>query len=199
LHIYLPRTMTTWIFLNLDSRMHDFKFWMAHELGHVKSPDLKDDQAEDFADDFAGALLVDGKTAENEYHQLCRLSSVPKQITRIKDVSTDLVVSPLTVYYEINKYARHVNKPVIDLEMNHAIYKATTVFNKQFHTVSQYLFDNKKPSASEYVTCAKNAFQSPFFDALISYIKENKKSAGFIQNLLNLPLADAQYLYDELC
>ena len=41
LHIYLPKTMTTWIYLNLDSKIHDFKFWMAHELGHIKSPDLK--------------------------------------------------------------------------------------------------------------------------------------------------------------
>ncbi len=33
LHIYLSQSMTTWIYLNLDSKIHDFKFWMAHELG----------------------------------------------------------------------------------------------------------------------------------------------------------------------
>ena len=76
LHIYLPTTMTTWIYLNLDSRIHDFKFWMAHELGHVKSPDLKGDDAEDFADDFAGALLVDQETAENEYIQMHQLHTI---------------------------------------------------------------------------------------------------------------------------
>lgn len=55
LHIYLPDSMTTWIYLNLDTDAHDFKFWMAHELGHVFSPDLRGEPAEDFADAFAGA------------------------------------------------------------------------------------------------------------------------------------------------
>jgi len=199
LHIYLPKSMTTWIYLNLDSKKHDFKFWMAHELGHVKSPDLKGDEAEDFADDFAGALLIDEETARNEYIQICRLGTIPYQINRIKEIAEKLVVSPITVYYEINKYARHINKPEIDLETNHAIYKAATVFNKQFGTVSQYLFSNKKPTASEYISCPKKVFQSPFFDALELYLKENKKPVGFIQSILNLPLTDAHYLYEELC
>ena len=199
LHIYLPKTMTTWIYLNLDSRIHDFKFWMAHELGHVKSPDLKGNDGEDFADAFAGALLVDQETAENEYIQMHQLRTIPKQINRLKEIAEKLVVSPLTVYYEINKYARHINEPEIDLETNKTIYKATTVFNKRFHTVSEYLFENKKPTAAEYMSCSKKSFQSPFFEALISFLKDDKKSAGFIQNLLNLPLADAHYLYEELC
>ena len=198
LHIYLPKTMTTWIYLNLDSKTHDFKFWMAHELGHVKSPDLKGDEAEDFADAFAGALLVDEETAANEYIQMRRLRTIPKQISRLKEIAEKLVVSPLTVYYEINKCARHMNESEIDLETNRTIYKATTVFNKQFHSVSEHLFENKKPTATEYISCSKKAFQSPFFETLISFLKDNKKSAGFIQNLLNLPLADAQYIYEEL-
>ena len=199
LHIYLPKTMTTWIYLNLDSRMHDFKFWMAHELGHVKSPDLKGDEAEDFADAFAAAVLIDEETAESEYIQMCRLHTAPQQINRLKEIAAKLVVSPLTVYYEINRYARHRDEPEIDLETNKAIFKATTVFNRQFHTVSEHLFESKKPTAAEYMSCSKKSFQSPFFEALISFLKDTKKSAGFIQNLLNLPLADAHYLYEELC
>jgi transcriptional regulator with XRE-family HTH domain len=83
LHIYLLKTMTTWIYLNLDSRIHDFKFWMAHELGHVKSPALKGDDAEDFAEDFAGALLMVKETAEMEYNQMRRLGTISKQINRL--------------------------------------------------------------------------------------------------------------------
>lgn len=199
LHIYLPKTMTTWIYLNLDSEIHDFKFWMAHELGHVKSPDLKGDLAEDFADAFAGALLIDQNTAENEYAHLRRLGTKAKQINRVKQIAQALVVSPITVYYEINKYAKYTNKPEIDLETNKEIFKAARNFNKKFNTVSQFLFNNKKPTTAEYVSCSKETFQSPFFDALRSYLKENRKSAGFIQSILNLPVADAQYLYEELC
>ena len=199
LHIYLPKTMTTWIYLNLDSKIHDFKFWMAHELGHIKSPDLKGDEAEDFADAFSGALLINEETAKMEYAQMCRLGTIPKQINRLKEIAENLVVSPITVYYEINKYAKHINKPEIDLETSNEIYKAATVFNKQFKTFSQYLFENKKPTASEYISCPKKTFQSPFFDTLRSFLKEHKKPAGFIQSILNLPLTDAHYLYEELC
>jgi hypothetical protein len=38
LHIFLPDSTTTWVYLNLDVEVHDFKFWMAHELGHVLPP-----------------------------------------------------------------------------------------------------------------------------------------------------------------
>jgi len=199
LHIYLPKTMTTWIYLNLDSKIHDFKFWMAHELGHVKSPDLKEDRAEDFADAFAGALLVTKEMAEKEYVHLRRLGTVAKQINRLKQVAEALVVSPITVCYEINKYAAHTNKPKIDLETHREIYKANTNFGKKYQTVSEVLFDDKKPTPSEYISCAKKSFDSPFFDALTAFLKENKKPAGFIQSVLNLPLADAQLLYEELC
>lgn len=199
LHIYLTKSMTTWIYLNLDSKIHDFKFWMAHELGHVKSPFLEGDDAEDFADAFAGALLIDEVTAKNEYNYLSKLRTIPKQINRIKEIAKDLVVSPLTVYYEINKYARHIDRPEIDLETNREIYKTTTVFNKEYYTVSQNVFNNKKPTASEYISCPKKLFESPFFDTLSAFLKDNKKSAGFIQSILNLPMADAHYLYEELC
>ena len=43
------------VLINLDTHAHDFKFWMAHELGHAKAPDLRGDDAENFADMFAGA------------------------------------------------------------------------------------------------------------------------------------------------
>ena len=50
LHIYLPGSATTWVYLNLDSEVHDFKLWMAHELAHVLAPGLRGDLGEDFAD-----------------------------------------------------------------------------------------------------------------------------------------------------
>ena len=64
LHIYLPESMTTWIYLNLDVHAHDFKFWMAHELSHVLAPSLRENEGEDFADSLAGALIFPKSIAE---------------------------------------------------------------------------------------------------------------------------------------
>ena len=49
LHIFLPESKTTWVYLNLDSHIHDFKFWMAHELGHVLAVDLLTEEKNDEA------------------------------------------------------------------------------------------------------------------------------------------------------
>jgi transcriptional regulator with XRE-family HTH domain len=199
LHIYLPETMSTWIYLNLDCQVHDFKYWMSHELGHVYAPQLKGDDGEDFAEAFAAALLVPEELASCEYGTLSRFTNIGAQINRIKTVAEQLVVSPLTVYYEINKYAAHHGKTKIDLESGKEIHKATSNFNKQFKPVSECLFGTKNPSTTRYMASAKEQFGSPFFDILKEYIKENHKSASFIQSILNIPLLDAQNIYEELC
>ncbi|OQW99172.1 MAG: hypothetical protein BWK74_02785 [Desulfobacteraceae bacterium A6] len=198
LHIYLPESMTTWIYLNLDCRIHDFKFWMAHELGHVYTPNLQSNEGEDFADAFAAALLVPEVLAEQEYGALCRLDNIGAQINCIKTIAERLVVSPLTVYYEINKYAIHHCKPKIDLESGNQIHKATSNFNKQFYPVGESLFGTKDPSPARYVASAKEHFRSSFFDILKTYLVEYHKSASFIQSILNIPLLDAQNIYEEL-
>jgi transcriptional regulator with XRE-family HTH domain len=199
LHIYLPESMTTWIYLNLDCRTHDFKFWMAHELGHIHAPTLQGEAGEDFAEAFAGALLFPHDLAKREYEGLRRLCDIWSQINHVKSLAEKLVVSPLTVYYEINKYAAYSGKPKIDLESSKAIYQATTNFNKQFQQVSEGLFGTKSPSPSRYVASAKECFDSLFFDILGKYLIEHHKSASFIQSLLNIPLLDAQNVYKELC
>lgn len=199
LHIYLPESMTTWIYLNLDCRVHDFKFWMAHELGHVYTPNLRNNEGEDFADAFAAALLVPEVLAEQEYAALCRLANIGAQINRIKTIAERLVVSPLTVYYEINKNAVHHGKTKIDLESGNEIHKATSNFNKQFYPVSESLFGTKDPSPARYVATAKEKFGSSFFDILREYVANNDKSASFVQSILNIPLLDAMNVYEKLC
>jgi transcriptional regulator with XRE-family HTH domain len=198
LHIYLPESMATWIYLNLDCRLHDFKYWMAHELGHVYTPQLKEDEGEDFAEAFAGALLYPGESAEREYGQLRRFPNAGRQINHIKSIAERLVVSPLTVYYEVNKYADHHRLPRIDLESNREIHKATSNFNKNYNSVSKYLFGTNQPNPSQYIASTKEQFGSPFFELLKEYVVANRKSASFIQSILNIPLLDAQNVLEEL-
>lgn len=195
LHIHLPESLTTWIYLNLDCKLHDFKFWMSHELGHVLAPQLQGDEGEDFAEAFAGALLVPKELAEKEYARLSRLPVVGAQVNRIKEIAERLVISPVTVFMEINKFAEWSNKPVLEFD----IHGANANFNKSFKPVSEILFGTKEPSASRYVACAREYFNSPFFDILGMYLKTHRKSASFVQSILNIPFLDAQNVYEELC
>jgi len=198
LHIYLPESMTTWIYLNLDCKLHDFKFWMAHELGHIHAPQLLEDAGEDFADAFAGALLVPQEIASGEYAYLRRTDQVPLRISHVKATAERLGVSPLTVYLEINKYAEHCDLPKIDLDKNRSIFKANTNFNKGFKTVSEYLFNEKVPAPNQYIKSAAEQFGSPFFGSLKKYIQEKRKPASFVQSILRISLLDARNIYEEL-
>jgi transcriptional regulator with XRE-family HTH domain/Zn-dependent peptidase ImmA (M78 family) len=198
LHIYLPESMTTWIYLNLDCNIHDFKFWMAHELGHVLAPDLRDDEGEDFADAFAAALLVPEEIASDEYAHLRKATQVPQQINHIKSVAERLCVSPLTVYWEINKYAEHSKLPKIELEKKQEIFKVNTNFNKAFKTVSERIFDDKIFAPEQYIRSAVDHFGSPFLGSLKNYLKENRKPASFVESILRMSLLDARNIYEAL-
>ena len=78
------------------------------------------------------------------------------------------------------------------------IHKATSNFNKQFFPVSESLFGTKEPSPARYIASAKEQFGSPFFEILRKYLAPHHKSANFIQSILNIPLLDAQNVYEAL-
>jgi transcriptional regulator with XRE-family HTH domain len=196
LHIHLPNSKTTWIYLNLDSNIHDFKFWMAHELGHVLSPTLTGESAEDFADDFAQALLFPKEQAEAAYEKLKRLRSTRTRINHILGLVDSFIISPITIYKAINDYATEMGMDAFKLEPD--IYAVATNLNKKHPNVSKILNEGELFSASEYIQMSKKLFNSPFFEALKVYLSENEKPAGFIQLVLDTSIFDAKEIYAEL-
>ena len=144
LHIYLPGTQTTWIFLNLDSELHDFKFWMAHELGHVMSVSLLEsgdtETAEDFADAFAGALLFPEAAAAEVHAAYLKKKSDSSRIQEVIDAARDYLISPFSVYKEIKAHAEARQLPFVELPMD-GFHAAISNLNKRFKTISETLFD----------------------------------------------------------
>ena len=196
LHIHLPNSKTTWIYLNLDSNIHDFKFWMTHELGHVLSPTLTGESAEDFADAFAQALLFPQEKAEAAYVVLKRLRSTRTRINHILGLVDSFVISPITIYKAINDYATEIGMDAFKLEPD--IYAVATNLNKKHPNVSKILNKGEPFSASEYIQMSKKLFNSPFFEALKVYLSENEKPAGFIQLILDTSIFDAKEIHAEL-
>jgi transcriptional regulator with XRE-family HTH domain len=196
-HIFLPDSQTTWVYLNLDVNVHDFKFWMAHELGHCLSPSLRGDEAEDFADEFAGALLFPENKAKHTYEELLTKGTKAAKIAHILKIAENSTISPYTVYGQINKYAEHANIEPFNLEPQ--IHGAISNFNKKYLNLSAALFGNIDDlKANDYLEKVKIAFKTPFFDVLSRYLKEHKKGAGIIQSLMDISLLDAQSIYNEL-
>ena len=84
--------------LNLDTHLEDFKFWMAHELAHVFTPELagKDD-GEDFADAFAGALLFPQELAHHAYVSASHRRTPSGVIGALHDFARDHMISLFSV------------------------------------------------------------------------------------------------------
>lgn len=197
IHIYLPDTQTTWVYLNLDTNIHDFKFWMAHELGHCLSPSLSGDEAEDFADDFAGALLFPKALAENAYREILSQQTSPSKINKVLDIADNYFISPYTVLGQVNKYAKFAQLP--EIKLSKSFFGAVTNFNKKFNNLSTALLgDISELDAKQFIDETKEAFKTPFFDILKKYLKENNKGAGFVQVLTDMPLLDARSIHSEL-
>lgn len=201
-HIYLPDSQSTWVYLNLDTNVHDFKFWMAHELGHCLSPSLEGDEAEDFADAFAANLLYPNELAEKAYVSISALPSSATKIAHVLNLADQLTISPYTVIGQVNKYAVAVGKP--EIQLNKGFHGAVTNFNKRYKNLSEALFgdteldDHGKPSAREYISKAEDAFETPFFEILRKYLRQQDKGPGFVQTVLDMPLLDARGIFAEL-
>lgn len=196
-HIYLPDSKTTWVYLNLEVNVHDFNFWMAHELGHCLSPSLRGNEAEDFADAFAGSLLYPKRLAETGYEQLIKTRSKKEQLESIMRIAEEVMISPYHVYLQINAYALHEGKTLLSLEPS--IHKWTMNFNRGYPNLSEVLFKSiEPPTTIEYIEKAAAAFETPFFDVLRNYLREHHKGSGMVQSIMDIPLLDARSLHSEL-
>jgi len=197
IHIFLPKSQTTWIYLNLDTNIHDFKFWMAHELGHCLSPNLEGIKAEDFADAFAATLLFPHQLAGVAYQSINNESTIPKRINKTLEIADKQIISPNTVMKQVDAYAKFNKLTKISLGKNY--YGAFTNFNKRYKNLSETLFDElTELKAKEFIKKSQQIFETPFYTMLAKYLKQNNKGHGFVQTIMDIPLLDARGIHAEL-
>ncbi len=195
MHAYLPDSMTTWIWLNLDSRMHDFMFWMAHELGHAYSPELEGDEAEDFADLFAQCLLFPGAAAKKMYRQLSGISTAQQRWSTISAEAKKRLISPYTIIKALEGYTKHEALDGISFGKFGA---QLTRFNKSIMTVAEFLFKREQPEPTEYIAICTKAFGTPFFEALKQLSETEGLEPPFLAKTMDMSLMDAKALCGEL-
>ncbi len=196
LHILLPLEKVTFIYLNLDTHLEDFKFWMAHELAHVYTPNLAGmDEGETFADAFAGALLFPKELAHQAYVSASTKSMPSDMISALHTFSKKHKISLFSAFTEVNKYATAMGLPPLktgDKDIH-------AVRNKvRGELVSSILFKPLPPDPKTYIASAHGVFQSLFFTALQAMLRDRNTGAGYVQQVLSVALPDAQAVYDEL-
>lgn len=196
LHIRLPKEDVTFIFLNLDTHLEDFKFWMAHELAHVFTPELSGtNEGEDFADAFAGALLFPKACAETAYRAACQEKKADRVIRALVAHAANHMISLFTVYQQVQQFAKAAGLPALNIDERsiHALRNS-----QRWPLISQALFDPMPPSPQRYIAACENTFQTGFFHAMKCMIVESGTGAPYIQQILDTPLQDALALHEEL-
>jgi transcriptional regulator with XRE-family HTH domain len=195
LHIRLPQEDVTFIFLNLDTRLEDFKFWMAHELAHVYTPELAGSNAgEDFSDALAGALLFPKACAEAAYREAID-ASTEMEVMALQKHATEHAISLNTVYQQIKLFAQATGLPGLRVPEKtiHAVRNST-----HGSLVSEALFDPMPPEPRLYIAACEHSFSSDFFNALKRMIHDNDMGASYVQQVLDTSLQDAMALHEEL-
>lgn len=196
LHILLPDEKLTFIFINLDTKIEDFKFWMAHELAHVFTPDLAGkDEGEDYADALAGALLFPQKVAEKAYAETTEQKNATKEKDILKKYADKNEISLFSVFSEINKFAKAKKLPLLR-STDKSIHQLRIMRSKNL--ISQMLFEPLPPEPAAYIAATKHTFQSSFFDGLRAMIKDRDVGSSYISQIMDISLHDAITLYNEL-
>lgn len=197
LHIRLPKEDVTFILINLDTRLEDFKFWMSHELAHVYTPELSgSEKGEDYADAFAGALLFPQTCAEACYKDISRKRTEAGIINALFECSQKHLISINTVYQQIKQYAKTMQLPALAITENNLHATRNSVTGP---LISEVLFDPIPPAPDIYLASCKNIFQSDFFDALKKMLNERETGPSYLQQILGISVHDAKVLYEELC
>lgn len=196
LHILLPQEQVTFIFLNLDTRLEDFKFWMAHELAHVYTPDLAGkDEGEDFADAFAGAVLFPKALAEVAYHQAIKQRHASGEIKELHHYAAAHSISLYSVFCEVNRFAKSLGLPQLRCKDGDIHATRNGLRGK---LVSEILFAPAPPEPPAYMAAAHNVFRSAFFSALQRMTKSKGTGPGYVQQVMDIPMQDAIALHGEL-
>lgn len=196
IHVYLPRSMTTWVYLNLDTRMCDLKFWLAHELGHAYTFSiLKGDEGEDFADRFAATLLFPEAIAAPTYNALSHVKPVRTRVSQAKALADRLEISVVAVAKELDQYAKARKLPLLFNE-DKSIYQTHEISKPPL--ASDCFFGKGNVEFKQLIGAAKGIFHSPFFDALQGFLKEHGAISSYVQGVLDCSLPDAKQVCSEL-
>lgn len=190
LRIGLP-SGSTWVVLNLDSKVSDFLFWMAHEIGHSIAPSLEGDDAETFADHFAQALLFPPSEADALYAKLPSTKSAGVGV--ILSAAKEWDVSPYTILKSLEWAEKRSEMVKTRLPNAKTIMGAANRRGVE-KTVAAIVFGGKDPTPDQFVVKSENWLKTSFFRALASFLVQGageNPPIGSIAHLLGLSPDDS--------
>ena len=196
LHIVLPASGHTFVYINLDSEELDFKFWLAHEMAHMLTPSLVGtEEGEDFADAFAGSLLFPQRLAAAAYGE-CVSAKSPNDVLRILEkYATESGVSLNTVFLQCESLAKAKDVPPLIIN-NSKLHQWRRAHGQRIGKIRRHFFDDAPP-ADQYIDIAQQRFKTTFFQVLQRYLADTAEGPTYIRRVLHCSMKDAFALHEQ--
>ncbi|MFA6366316.1 MAG: helix-turn-helix transcriptional regulator [Candidatus Hydrogenedentales bacterium] len=197
LSVFLPKSRTNWVFLNLDVKPMDFKFWILHEMIHamVRGAFPSNSEEEQFCDALAGAVLVPADYAERLLDQTLLAIDTDEVFKPLLNASRLLIVSPITLAHRVDAIAKSKGR---NPPFGNTVFAVCENFNKEFGLVSEAYFESIPPSAEDLIRVSEAKFGTYAYKALGSYLKVTGASEGAVAAMLGLSAVDAKAVYHAL-
>jgi DNA-binding XRE family transcriptional regulator len=176
------------LYINLNSKEQDLKFWLLHEMAHLLSPTINENDKEQFANKLAGSILFSKDQAEQKYNKLKRLNK-REQFSLVIDKATELEIDPYTIILQINQFAEDSGLEDLGIDVKNLY--------RYYQQEPSYICDpNIELDIHQYFQISKTKFKTKFFNYLKEYLlNEEEVKSNFVMRLLNVPFADAVEIY----
>jgi transcriptional regulator with XRE-family HTH domain len=196
LSVYLPESKSSWVIFNLNARIDDFNYWMAHELAHCYTLSvLQGDLGETFAERFAQELLFPEEVAAAALDDIMASDHAMNRVAfhaKAHDIST------VTVAKQIDRISvQRTGQPtgLIDDQF----WNDWNMSRNQQPTVAYALFGIDSMTSSQYIDASERIFGTPIFRALGRWQEANGgASPSFVATALNIQLGDALFISKAL-
>lgn len=166
-----------------DSKVTDFLFWMAHELGHSLAPSLCGDEAETFADNFAQALLFPPSEADSLYRKIA--TDKTSALGLVIAVAKDWNISPYTVHLALTHAEKRQGVATSILPPARQIMGVANQ-NATNERVSQSLFKVSNPSPADFIKKCETWLNTGFFRSFAAFLSQNNGENPPITDLAHL-------------
>ena len=197
LTIYDPSIEITFVYINIDSKIYDIKFWLLHEISHILSFELPYPKSEEFSDRLAGAILYPEEFTADCYFNVLEFQRVNEKIDFLIEKAEGMGISPVTVFKQINEYVKYYNK--LEFGINEStFYSYLSRKDKDSNTVKR-LFFKTQPNAEEFIKETTEKFNTQFYIILSKLIKSNKNfDVHYLRRLMDISYEDAVSIYGAL-
>lgn len=176
------------LYINLNSKDEDIRFWLLHEAAHILAPEI---ESESFADALPAHILFPDNEVILAYRELKSISIDSHKIDFIYKLANQNDIAPYAIYKRIEAFIEHY-------QFENVLPGSSLLFKRR---LSQNVFFIKDGSidAQDYILFSKTRLRTKIFDYIKEYLNsDDNATPHFIGRLLNIAIDDAFEIFKVL-